>query len=145
MPNLQSFRDNHYEASKRVSQLVQTLSLSGLAVVWLFHSKDVSGIYNIPSALVFPLFLFVLCLFVDFAQHLSKTIIWHVIYLFFERKLEINRGGGGSEANVDEDSKLYVPNFVNYIPYYFFYLKSLLLSLAYFLLLHFVWGIVSFV
>lgn len=143
MPILQKFRDNHFEASQKVSQLVQTLSLSGLAVVWLFHNKN-NGIYGIPKDLFSPLFLFLLCLFIDFIQHFFKTAIWHFIYLYYERNLEVNKKNEKQHEVITENSELYAPNVVNYIPYLLFYSKSIILGFSYFLLLKFVWKSISF-
>ena len=144
MAVLQDFRNFHYDATQKVTQLVQTLSLSGLAIIWLFSKKNSSEIFEIPLDLKLPFFLLLVVMSLDFLQHFSRAVIWHVYYRLKEDKLRVNMEPDDKSKSVNEQKTMYAPACINYLAYALFYSKSFVLICAYSMLLKFTFVGIAF-
>ncbi len=126
MPNLDKFRQDHYDATAKVSENTRTLAISAIAIVWLFKKGD-GGVYEVPEALLYPLLLVVLAMSLDFCQYVYRSIIWHIIFRKKEKELH--------DGAITEQTELYVHSYINFLGYAFFYAKIICLVFAYWTLL----------
>ena len=120
-------RDAYYEATDKVSELVRLLSLAGIAVVWILRTGDHAGGVNYSTELLRPLVLFVGSLSCDLLQYLYKSAVWGVLNRYYWCKRRDN------EADVRVSPKW------NWLALLFFWLKALLVIIAYVYLLIFMW------
>jgi hypothetical protein len=128
MPKLQTYRDYHFDATKKVSENTRTLALSAIAIVWLYKVTKPEGGFTLPEELITPLLFVVFALAADFAQYLYGTIAWHIIFRLEEVKLH--------KGLISEDSDLDgVEPWILYVPYILFYGKTVLVGFAYYYLL----------
>ncbi|WP_398494358.1 hypothetical protein [Variovorax sp.] len=121
---LKDARDNYYYHSGKTSDLTRQLGLAGVAVVWLFK-VDVKGVPTIPSELLLPLVLVVLCLALDLLQYACATAIWGVFNRFKE------------SSGTAEDSDFDAPAQLNWPAIAFFWSKVVAVGVAYWFLLHY--------
>ncbi len=82
---IEELRDCYYESTEKLSELVRTLGLAGIAVIWMFRSESENGALNIPSEFVSPLELFILSLLLDFFQYFYKSVTWGALNHFHWR------------------------------------------------------------
>ncbi|MFQ6333999.1 hypothetical protein [Methylophilus sp. 3sh_L] len=128
MPTLQTYRDYHSDATKKVSENTRTLALSAIAIVWLYKVTKPEGGFTLPEELITPLLLVFFALAADFSQYLYGSIAWHIIFRLEEVKLH--------KGLITEDSNLEgVEPWILYIPYILFYGKTVLVGFAYYYLL----------
>lgn len=128
MPKLDKYREYHFEATTKVSENTRTLAVSAIAVIWLFKVKS-AGAYQIPHELQLPLILVVCALSLDFLQQLYRSIAWHIFFRRKERDL--------TQGKITEESEIYADSSINWISYTFFYLKTITIVAAYYLLLQY--------
>ena len=107
-------REAYYTFSGKLSDVVRQLDLAGVALIWLFALKADNGDITIPCALRWPLGLFVVSLASDIMQYLCATIAWGCFHRHKEKQ--------GVADNVD----IYAPKQLNWLPLFFFWLKTLL-------------------
>ncbi len=127
MPNLQKFREYHFDATAKVSENTRTLALSAVAIVWVLKTEGPNGIYILPKELVPPLLLIFSALALDFIQYLYRSIAWHVIFRCKEMELDA--------GTINESTELYINPWVNNVAYGFFYSKAICILVAYIYLL----------
>jgi|GEM_PF-946008 len=126
MPKLSEFRKYHYDATVKVSENTRTLALSAIGLVWLFKTVE-KGQYQIPLELMYPLVLVFSALALDFAQYVYRSIIWHIKFRKEEKNLQ--------DKAITEDTELYAHAYINAVSYLFFYLKIVLIIIAYIFIL----------
>lgn len=125
MPKLQDYRDYHFEATVKVSEIARTLALAEIGIIWIFTNER-NGSFEISNTLLLPIILIVCTLLFDFLQQVYKSIAFHIIY----RKFEIKEG---TNKKV-EDKELYIDTKINTFSYMLFYIKILCLLSSYILL-----------
>lgn len=135
MPNIQTYRDYHYEATVKVSENIRTLAIAELAIVWIFIEKQANQ-YFIPPGLVFPIVLVVIALVLDFIQYVYKSIAYHVVFRRFEYQLE-------KKKITENNNRLYVDLWINRISYIIFYTKVIVLTVSYIFLISYVIGCIK--
>ena len=125
---ISELRDAYYEASAKVSDLVRQLALAGIAVVWIFRlgGEHPTGVH-LQKPLLLPLGSLILTLVTDLLQYVYKTIVWGLF------------NWSSWRAHPDNDWDVDVSGFWNWVTIGFFWLKVVLLAVAYFLLLQFVY------
>ena len=128
MPNLERFREFHYDATNKVSENTRTLALAAIAIVWLFNDKSGQQ-YLVPQPLRLPLLFAVAALAFDFLQHFYRSFAWHLKFRAEEGRLE--------KGKITEETPLYVSGAFNWVPYGFYYIKVLLLFAAYWTLIRY--------
>ncbi len=117
-------RAAYQELSGKASDLSRTLSLSAIAIIWVFKS-DTSNGPSIPSELVVPGFFVVSSLALDLLQYVAGTAAW---------------GGYGrikELSGVSANEEFQAPRWLNWPATTFFYGKLTCVAVAYFLLLRF--------
>lgn len=63
-----------YNASTKASDISRQLSITGIAILWLFVSKDGDS-YEVPPQIIPPLTFFALHLVTDLIQYIQKSIV----------------------------------------------------------------------
>lgn len=136
MPTLKDFREYHYDATAKLSDITRTLALSAIAVIWFFKVQT-DTIYLMPQELKCPLFLIILTIVLDFSHYLYKSIFWHWSFRRDE-KLDSN-----TEGSINETKERYVSS-SNIIPMYIlFYSKIIFLIFTYFSLVYALYHIIE--
>ena len=108
---LEEIRKGYEETSGTFSSSVRNLSISGIAIAWLFMTREI--VSEKSTLLLIALGLFVLTLFIDLIQNFILSLIW---YKFYKKK--VNEGKSEEEeANEPEDNNrlawvLYVVKFL---------------------------------
>ncbi|MCH8493925.1 MAG: hypothetical protein LAT53_11895 [Idiomarina sp.] len=123
-------------ASTRVSDNARTFALSGIGIIWLFKKEikvDDVTTYELDNALALAAGLIFLFLITDFLQYLYKTIAWH----YYKRKMYGNK----DEPN-DTDTIL-VWHHINAPVSVIFYVKCVLLAVAYWQILYYLYSIIK--
>ena len=119
----------HTDATTKVSNIVRSLALSEVGIIWIFYTKiekDNSIIYGLPKELLWPLILVVIALTFDLLQYFIRSLITHILYRKYEKKYP-NR-------NDREKKDLPYKAWHNYITYFLFYAKTVSVIISYVLL-----------
>ena len=128
---------NH--ASTKVSDNARTFAFAGMATIWIFR-KEVetpTGIsYEIDDTLAISAGLIFLFLAIDLLQYLYKTIAWHVCR---------NKVYKETDEPDEEETKIEVWKNINTPVSWIFYLKCIVLILAYVVLIDYWVSIVRLV
>jgi hypothetical protein len=118
---LEDARGHYYFYSGKVSDIVRQLGFVGLAIIWFFR-LDANGTQTIQSELLPVTVLIVLGLAFDFFQYSYAAIAWGIYSRLKEKKNIIE-----FEASQK----------INWATIFFFGSKTLMIGLAYILLLRF--------
>lgn len=122
---LDDWKAEFYDDSAKVSELIRTLALAGIAIIWIFNktspNKDI--VINLPSQLILPLTLFVIGLGVDVFQYIWRSVTIYIFYRKQEIKYEKN------SASFTEKTKL--PRYIAYGTWIFFVLKIVFIAWGY--------------
>ena len=121
---LSDYRETYYEFSQKTSDVNRSLSLAGIAVIWILKGEGPVGA-TIPNVLFAPLALFAISLGLDLLQYCVASIIWGAFHRFNERKLD----NKNTDPELDASSKLTWPQNT------FFVFKVLCVILGYILLI----------
>lgn len=119
--NLAKYREAVDAYSGKASEVARTLSLSGIAVIWVFAVQDSSG-HALPRELLLPSLLIVAHLALDLVHYLVGYLMWVTFCRFHERK------GVGEEAPLD------APSWINWPGNFIFWLKFAAVIAAYYFL-----------
>lgn len=118
---LEEIRKGYEETSGTFSSSVRNLSISGIAIAWLFMTKE--SVSDKSMLLLIALGLFVLTLFIDLIQNFSLSIIW---YCFYKKKIEEGVKEDDEANEPEEDNRLawilYVVKFVTLLIGYIFFI-----------------------
>jgi hypothetical protein len=107
--------------SAKASDITRQLAFSGIAALWIFKSTS-ANTPQIPGDLVFPLFMLVLALAMDFAQYVAGSLEWHIFIRNQEK---------GRSATKEEDDIADAPDWLNWPHEFFFWLKVVVLLTGY--------------
>lgn len=125
---LKEARQNYYDLSGKLSEIVRQLSFAGIAVIWMFRvGTDTGGIAFAP-VLVWPLIFLVGALTLDLCQYLYGSIAWS----FYAQKEE--------KSGKKDDDEVSPRDAINWPSLVFFYSKTVLCILAFLLLVAFLRG-----
>jgi hypothetical protein len=127
---LKEAREHYYFHTGKVSDIVRQLALGAIAIVWLFRSGEITSVV-IPSALILPLKLVVAGLSLDLLQYAFGAALWGLFQWHREKS-------GKSEA---DDFK--APRIINWPALTCFWLKTIAIISAYFLLLGYLSNAIS--
>lgn len=81
---LEEIRISYEDISRTFSNTVRSLAISGIAIAWLFMTKENSGI--MLHVLVAAMFLFIITLFADLIQNYQLSITWYNYYILMKEK-----------------------------------------------------------
>ena len=115
---LQDCRDKYYKSTAKASELSRQLGFAAIAVIWIFKT-EASGSMALPTGLLFAAALVVAGLAFDFLQYVSMSVVWG---LYSRRK---------EKSKFPEDAELDLPPMINWPAIFFFWLKIVLICLAY--------------
>jgi len=115
---LKDARDAYEGLSSKASDIVRQLALAGIGIAWLFRTTT-GTTDHIDPKLIAASFFIVVALSVDLLQYLVSTTIWLWYFRYKEK-----RG-----AKLDTEFK--APEKLNWPSFFFFYLKSIALFVAY--------------
>lgn len=82
---LEEIRKSYEDISRTFSNTVRNLAISGIAIAWLFMTKENGGImlYVLIAAMSF----FIITLFADLIQNYQLSITWYRYYVLMKEKL----------------------------------------------------------
>jgi hypothetical protein len=115
---LKDARDAYEALSAKASEIVRQLSLAGIGIAWLFRNT-VSGTDSLDPKLINASFFIVIALGLDLLQYLTSSTIWLQYFRYKEKH--------GAKLDTEFDA----PAWINWPSFFFFYLKSLALLIAY--------------
>ena len=118
MPKLQEYRETYYFYSGKVSDIVRTLSLSAIGIIWLLKKETDTG-YQFSTPLYFSLAAVIICVVLDLAQYAYGAHIWKKFYREKENQ------------NVSEEEDIYAPEEMNTLSYRIFWAKVFDMFTAY--------------
>jgi hypothetical protein len=117
---LQEYWNCYNEMSGKASEIARTLSLSAIALIWVFKLEAPDGV-KLPPELLVPAALIVVAMTLDFVQYLYLALAWRV----YARNLEVHK----ADPAVDYAHRPWIP-FVG---------KVMLVLIAYFHLAEYLW------
>ena len=115
---LAEYRQDYYQFSGKASDVARTLSFSGIAVVWVFVDRH-GNTYQLSRELLIPAALIVASLALDLLQYGLSTAVWGAFARHHERR------------GVARTAELNAPNWFNWPSLGCFWLKLLLVIVAY--------------
>jgi len=118
MMKLENARAAYEDLSAKASDIVRQISLAGVGVIWVFKSSTSTAISLEPKLVRAALFIFLALLF-DFLQYVLGTTIWFVYFRYKEKK-----GTKGTD-------EFLAPTWINWPTWVLFYLKSVMMLVAY--------------
>jgi len=119
---LKDARDNYYYFSGETSKIIRNLGLAGIAVIWLFKIDSIDKPI-IPNELIKPALFLVGGLAIDLLQYIYGTIAWGILHRLKEK------------AGVEEAKNFRAPKRINYPTIFLFWLKVIVMIIAYYFLL----------
>lgn len=81
---LEDIRKSYEDLSRTFSKVVRNLAISGIAIAWLFMTKEDTG--TMPLVLIAAMFFFIITLFADLIQNYQLSIIWYNYYILIKGK-----------------------------------------------------------
>ncbi len=82
---------NDYESdSTIISELIRNLSFAGIGLIWIFKNSEPSG-KLLPQALICPILLIVVALFIDLLQYIWRIGVNYFTYRKHEKLLNENK------------------------------------------------------
>lgn len=121
---LNEAREHFYTFSGTLSNVNRQLCFAGIAVVWIFTTKAENGAYSLPSDLLIPLWFFVGGLALDLLHYIAASASWGIFHWIKEKS-----------NSVDENSDFLAPGYINWLPNFFFWSKTVCTLIGYGLLL----------
>ncbi len=118
---LREIREAYEDLSRTCSNTIRNLSISGIAISWLFMYKEI--VSNTPCFLKIALILFILTLFFDVLQNFYLSIVW---YIFYKKEKEKKPENEDIEVHEQENN--------NYLGWLLYGLKLFLLFVGYILI-----------
>jgi hypothetical protein len=125
---LEDTRAEYYFHSGKVSEVVRQLALAGVAVIWIFKS-EAGGQQRIPGWLIPAGILILFCLAFDLLQYAVATIQWNRFNRV--KEIELGQKKAAGEITDPENEQFAAPAEINDIPMTFFWVKFILVILAY--------------
>jgi hypothetical protein len=111
-------------ASGKLSAIVRQLAFAGIATIWIFKIES-DGRQSIPSELIKPATLLVASLALDLLHLICKTLAWGGFVRYHEL------------INTSHTEDIDASRFINWPGNFFFFLKVVVMAVAYFYLLQF--------
>ncbi len=122
--NLKEVREAYYEYSRKTSEITRYLGLAGIGVIWIFRVQAGDKV-SLPRELILPTALLIIGLALDLIQYIAGSLIWGIYGRFKERRV------GG------EQDEFKAPRELNWPTLFFFWLKLVPITVAYYLIISF--------
>lgn len=81
---LEEIRKSYEDLSRTFSNTVRNLAISGIAIAWLFMTKEDTG--TMMFVLMAAMFFFIITLFADLIQNYQLSITWYNYYTLMKDK-----------------------------------------------------------
>lgn len=81
---LEEIRKSYEDISRTFSNTVRNLAISGIAIAWLFMTKDNTNFKLF--VLILAMSLFIITLFADLIQNYQLSITWYNYYILMKEK-----------------------------------------------------------
>ena len=81
---LEEIRKSYEDISRTFSNTVRNLAISGIAIAWLFMTKENNSI--MLYVLIAAMFFFIITLFADLIQNYQLSITWYRYYVLMKEK-----------------------------------------------------------
>lgn len=81
---LEDIRKSYEDISRTFSNTVRSLAISGIAIAWLFMTRDNLSI--MLHILIAAMFFFITTLFADLIQNYQLSITWYNYYMLMKDK-----------------------------------------------------------
>jgi magnesium-transporting ATPase (P-type) len=81
---LEEIRKSYEDLSRTFSNTVRNLAISGIAIAWLFMTKEDTG--TMMLVLIAAMFFFIITLFADLIQNYQLSITWYNYYTLMKDK-----------------------------------------------------------
>ena len=127
---LNDYRETYYEFSGKLSEIIRNLSFAGIALIWIFK-KDATAL-KVPEEFLLPATFLVLTLALDLLQYIFGSAIWGIFQWYQERNL----------TDISENPELSSPSYFKLPQFFCFVGKQITLSIAYILLLRYLFKMV---
>lgn len=124
---LSEFKDDYYFFTGKLSDINRQIAFAGIALIWVFKKGDNSE-FQIDSELILPAILIVSALACDIFQYIYQSVTWSIFYTYHNRK------------NKSEDKKIESPECLNYPSWVFFFIKVILVLIAYCKIFGYLWA-----
>lgn len=79
---LEEIRKSYEDLSRTFSSIVRSLAISGIAISWLFMTKEDTG--KMLLVLIAAMFFFIITLFADLVQNYQLSITWYNYYIMMK-------------------------------------------------------------
>jgi len=128
---LPEVRKAYYDASGTASTVARQLGFAGIAIIWIFVQTN-GVVFTIPEDLFRPSLVITVGLLFDLLQYASKAFIWGWYGTYKKNK------------GVQNDADFQAPDFFNWLPLVFFWVKIIAILYAYLLLANFLLTKINF-
>lgn len=81
---LEEIRKSYEDISRTFSNTVRNLAISGIAIAWLFMTKENNS--TMLYVLIAAMFFFIITLFADLIQNYQLSITWYRYYVLMKEK-----------------------------------------------------------
>ncbi|WP_421333255.1 hypothetical protein [Aeromonas sp. 603607] len=125
MSNLENYRQAYYSSTAKLSDNARTLSLSAIAVIWLFKIDGKNGQITLEPELYSALLWVVGSLICDLLQYLYSGLAWGIFSRVKERQ------------GYKPEDQLIAPYWINWPTILLYYAKIILLVISYLLIILF--------
>jgi hypothetical protein len=115
---LEDARAAYEGLSGKASDIVRQISLAGIGLIWIFKTGT-GTLLSLDRPLLKAAFFIFLSLLFDFLQYVSGTTIW---FVYFRHK---------EKQGTKEGTEFLAPPQLNWPTWSLFYLKSLMMLIAY--------------
>lgn len=115
---LSDYKEDYYFFTGKLSDINRQIAFAGLAIIWIFKKGENSDI-QLDVELIKPAIFIVCALAFDIFQYIYQSITWSLFYTHYNRK------------HKSEEYKIESPEYLNYPSWFFFFLKVILVLIAY--------------
>jgi len=120
-------REHYGYNTGKTSELIRQLGLAGIALVWIFKAGSPDN-PTIPNHLLRVLAYLAFALGADLFQYIAGSAFWGIFQWY-----------KGDYQQRDDDEEVRAPGMINWLQILFFWIKVLLISRGYYLLLKFLY------
>lgn len=131
MATLKDFRTDYQQLSGIASEVSRKLGFAGIAIIWIFKVDSANNTFTLATELYYAGTFIVLSLALDLLQYLSGSLTWGLYWRYKEKE------------GVAEDAEIKAPRYFNWPAVAFFWLKLVLMIIAYYQLLEFMLSHIS--
>ena len=120
--SLKSLKEDKEYFTGKLSDVNRSLAFAGIIIIWVLTMDE-----QIEAELLLPLLLYVLALFFDLVHYIYYSLVWSLAYRNKEKKVD-KQELKGEQVKVSKKKSNW--------GYVFFFLKVLLVLVAYIILIY---------